>query len=91
MLDSAETKSSVTHRLPARSTNERRVRARPAVAGRIGATNGTGGAVLREIMRLGRNFWARKTVPQQEDEKIRVVLYSYMRMSKTSAAYRNKV
>ena len=36
------------------------MRARPAVAERIGARNGTGGAVLREIMRLGRNFWARR-------------------------------
>ena len=55
-----ETKSSVTRRLPTRSTNGRRVKARPAVAERIGARNGTGGAVLREIMRLGRNFWARR-------------------------------
>ena len=30
------------------------------MAERIGARNGTGGAVLREIMRLGRNFWARR-------------------------------
>ena len=36
------------------------MRARPAVAERIGARNGAGGAVLREIMRLGRNFWARR-------------------------------
>ena len=55
-----ETKSSVTRRLPTRSTNGRRVRARPAVAERIGARNGTGGAVLREIMRLGTHFWARR-------------------------------
>ena len=31
-----------------------------AQAVRIGARNGTGGAVLREIMRLDRNFWARR-------------------------------
>ena len=55
-----ETKSSVTRRLPTRSTNGRRVRARPAVAERIGARNGTGGAVLREIMRLDTHFWARR-------------------------------
>ena len=30
------------------------------MAERIGARNGAGGAVLREIMRLGRNFWARR-------------------------------
>eukprot|EP01045_Picozoa_sp_COSAG04_P023436 COSAG04_NODE_2783_length_3590_cov_40.765397_6_plen_186_part_00 len=36
------------------------VRARPAVAERIGARNGTGGAVLREIMRLDTHFWARR-------------------------------
>ena len=56
----AETKSSVTRRLPTRSTNGRRVRARPAVAERIGARNGTGGAVLQEIMRLDTHFWARR-------------------------------
>ena len=55
-----ETKSSVTRRLTTRSANGRRVRARPAVAERIGARNGAGGAVLREIMRLGRNFWVRR-------------------------------
>ena len=53
----AETKSSVTRWLPTRSANGRRVRARPAVAERIGARNGTGGAVLREIMRFGTHFW----------------------------------
>ena len=56
----AETKSSVTRRLPIRSTNGRRVRARPAVAERIGARNCTSGAVLREIMRLDTHFWARR-------------------------------
>ena len=30
------------------------------MAERIGARNGTGGAVLREIMRLGTHFWARR-------------------------------
>eukprot|EP01045_Picozoa_sp_COSAG04_P001764 COSAG04_NODE_60_length_30221_cov_15.908837_11_plen_184_part_00 len=30
------------------------------MAERIGARNGIGGAVLREIMRLDRNFWARR-------------------------------
>ena len=49
-----------TRRLRNRSTNGRRVRARPAVAERIGARNGTGGAVLREIMRLDTHFWARR-------------------------------
>ena len=43
-----------------RRANGRRVRARPAVAERIGARNSTGGAVLREIMRLGTHFWARR-------------------------------
>ena len=56
----AETKSSVTRRLPVRSTNGRRVRARPAVAERTGARNCTSGAVLREIMRLDTHFWARR-------------------------------
>ena len=36
------------------------MRARPAVAERVGARNGTGGAVLREIMRLDTHFWARR-------------------------------
>ena len=30
------------------------------MAERIGARNGTGGAVLREIMRLDTHFWARR-------------------------------
>jgi len=55
-----ETKSSVTRWLRTRSANGRRAKARPAVAARIGARNSTGEAVLREIMRLDRNFWARR-------------------------------
>ena len=34
--------------------------ARPAAAERIVARIGTGGAVLREIMRLDTHFWARR-------------------------------
>ena len=54
-----ETKSSVTRRLPTRSTNERRVRAPPTVAEHTGARNSTAGAVLQGIMRLGTYIWAR--------------------------------
>ena len=41
-------------------TSLEELRARPAVAERIGARNGTGGAVLRGIMRLDTHFWARR-------------------------------
>ena len=41
-------------------TSLEELRARPAVAERIGARNCTSGAVLREIMRLDTHFWARR-------------------------------
>ena len=55
-----ESVTSVTRGLGTRSTNGRRVRARPIVAEHVGARNSTWGAVLREIMRLDRNFWVRR-------------------------------
>ena len=56
------------------------MRARPAVAERIGARNGTGGAVLREIMRLDTHFWARRVWVDFR----KVSCYIYRKLSRLS-------
>ena len=60
------------------------------MAERIGARNGTGGAVLREMMRLGTHFWARRVwVDFRETTLINTYLCAWGRKGEKMRLLRN--